>query len=132
MIELLKELKAQQISLGKTHARLAKSLREDGRKSLARAYCVDLRKSIRLAFAIDYHISKLSMIEIENSVMHYGNLLLEKGAENRELTAELFAARAHIELLHDAINKGDLQTAQLAAGEFANDEAPFGIPGGDE
>ncbi|WP_447018651.1 hypothetical protein [Shewanella algae] len=59
---------------------------------------------------------------------------LEEEAENqiRELTAELFAARAHIELLHDAINKGDLQTAQLAAGEFANDEAPFGIPGGDE
>ncbi|WP_345857384.1 hypothetical protein [Shewanella algae] len=52
--------------------------------------------------------------------------------EVRELTAELFAARAHIELLHDAINKGDLQTAQLAAGEFANDESPFGIPGGDE
>ncbi|WP_345864586.1 hypothetical protein [Shewanella algae] len=132
MIDLLKELKAQQISIGKAHARIAKSFMEEGRKSLARAYCVDLRKSRRLAFAIDYHISKLSMIEIENSVMHYGNLLLEKSAENRELTAELFAARAHIELLHDAINKGDLQTAQLAAGEFANDEAPFGIPGGDE
>ncbi|GGE65596.1 hypothetical protein [Shewanella carassii] len=79
---------------------------------------------------------------------------LEEEVENqiRELTAELFAARAHIELLHDAINKGDLQTArmaafeflaekvlfefgktaQLAAGEFDNDEAPFGSPGGDE
>lgn len=132
MIELLKELKAQQISLGKAHARIAKRFRGDGCKSLARKYCVNLRKSRRLAFAIDYHISKLSMIEIENSVMHYGNLLLEKSTENRELTAELFAARAHIELLHDAINKGDLQTAQLAAGEFANDEAPFGIHGGDE
>ncbi|WP_447077599.1 hypothetical protein [Shewanella algae] len=58
--------------------------------------------------------------------------IIMAAVENRELTAELFAARAHIELLHDAINKGDLQTAQLAAGEFANDEAPFGIPGGDE
>ncbi|MFV7759734.1 hypothetical protein ACNPKZ_04170 [Shewanella algae] len=132
MIELLKELKAQQISLGKAHAGIAKRLREDGHKSIARGHCMYLGEFRRLAFAIDYHISKLSMIEIENSVMHYGNLLLEKGAENRELTAELFAARAHIELLHDAINKGDMQTAQLAAGEFANDEAPFGIPGGDE
>ena len=79
MIELLKELKAQQVELGKL--------------------C---------------------------------DILEKKSTENRELTAELFAARAHIELLHDAINKGDMQTAQLAAGEFANDEAPFGIPGGDE
>ncbi|BCV40859.1 hypothetical protein [Shewanella algae] len=124
MIELLKELKAQQISLGKAHARIAKRLRENGYKSIARGHCIYLGEFRRLAFAIDYHISKLSMIKI----MHYGNFLVE----NRELTAELFAARAHIELLHDAINKGDLQTAQLAAGEFANDEAPFGIHGGDE
>ncbi|WP_345869667.1 hypothetical protein [Shewanella algae] len=63
-------------------------------------------------------------------------LLKELKAELlKELKAQqisLGKARAHIELLHDAINKGDLQTAQLAAGEFANDEAPFGIPGGDE
>ncbi|EKT4486321.1 hypothetical protein JGK44_000713 [Shewanella algae] len=124
MIELLKELKAQQISLGKAHAGIAKRLREDGHKSIARGHCIYLGEFRRLAFDLDYHISKLSMIKI----MHYGNFLIE----NRELTAELFAARAHIELLHDAINKGDLQTAQLAAGEFANDEAPFGIPGGDE
>lgn len=124
MIDLLKELKAQQISLGKAHAGIAKRLRENGHKSIARGHCIYLGEFRRLAFDLDYHISKLSMIKI----MHYGNFLIE----NRELTAELFAARAHIELLHDAINKGDLQTAQLAAGEFANDEAPFGIPGGDE
>ncbi|WP_345852524.1 hypothetical protein [Shewanella algae] len=59
---------------------------------------------------------------------------LEEEAENqiRELTAELFAARAHIELLHDAINKGNFYAAQFAAYEFDNNEAPFGIPGGDE
>lgn len=130
MIELLKELKAQQISLGKAHAGIAKRLREDGHKSIARGHCIYLGEFRRLAFDLDFEISKLNMVE--NRVLNLGSLLLEKSTENRELTAELFAARAHIELLHDAINKGNFYAAQFAAYEFDNNEAPFGIPGGDE
>lgn len=105
LIELLKELKAQQIRIGKTNARIAKSLREDGRKSLARAYRVDLGKSRVLAFALDFEISKLNLVE--NRVLNLGNLLLEKSTENREITADLFTAREHIEHIHSLLNEAN-------------------------
>ncbi|WP_447018023.1 hypothetical protein [Shewanella algae] len=101
MIGLLKELKAQQISLGKAHAGIAKRLRENGHKSIARGHCIYLGEFRRLAFDIDFEISKLNMVE--NRVLNLGSLLLEKSTENRELTAELFAARAHIEHIHSLL-----------------------------
>ncbi|BCV40860.1 hypothetical protein [Shewanella algae] len=76
---------------------------------------IEIAKAIQNLETLQVALEKLAKRELK-----IGDVILQKNKEMNELITELFAARAHIELLHDAINKGDLQTAQMAAGEFAN------------